>query len=99
MVDSIHEDVLRRLYYLRKRPEMKNLALAPSLAQPRTQSRINWFLAALLALTLMAVSGLANAKTAPESFADLAAELLPSVVNISTTQVIEGRRGIAESSP
>jgi len=30
---------------------------------------------------------LAQARTAPESFADLAAQLLPSVVNISTTQV------------
>lgn len=33
----------------------------------------------------------AEAKTAPESFADLAAKLLPAVVNISTTQVIESR--------
>jgi serine protease Do len=35
-----------------------------------------------------------NAKAAPESFADLADKLLPSVVNISTTQVIEGRSGM-----
>jgi serine protease Do len=69
---------------------MKNPAPALSMARPKT----NWFLATLLALTLMAVSGLAQAKTAPESFADLAAQLLPSVVNISTTQVIEGRRGM-----
>jgi len=34
----------------------------------------------------------AFAKAAPESFADLADKLLPAVVNISTTQVIEGRR-------
>ncbi len=34
------------------------------------------------------------ARTAPESFADLAQRLLPSVVNISTTQVIEGHSGI-----
>ena len=33
----------------------------------------------------------ALAKTAPESFADLAEKLLPSVVNISTTQTVEGR--------
>ena len=33
----------------------------------------------------------AFARTAPESFADLASELLPKVVNISTTQTVEGR--------
>src|SRR5512133_1793637 len=36
----------------------------------------------------------ALARTAPDSFADLAAKLLPSVVNVSTTQVIEGNPGI-----
>ena len=36
-------------------------------------------------------TGTALAKTAPESFADLAKKLLPSVVNISTTQTVEGR--------
>jgi len=56
--------------------------------------RWNWFLAPVLALALMAVSGAADAKTVPDSFADLAQELLPSVVNISTTQVIEGRAGM-----
>ncbi len=35
----------------------------------------------------------AFARGAPESFADLAEKLLPAVVNISTTQVIEGRSG------
>ncbi len=77
---------------------MKNLSpvLAPVLSM--TPFRSNWLLAALLTLTLMAASGLAPglayAKTAPESFANLAAELLPSVVNISTTQVVEGRSGM-----
>jgi serine protease Do len=33
----------------------------------------------------------ALARTAPDSFADLASELLPKVVNISTTQTVEGR--------
>jgi len=33
----------------------------------------------------------AGARTAPESFANLAAKLLPSVVNISTTQTVQGR--------
>ena len=35
-----------------------------------------------------------QAKSAPESFADLAEKLLPAVVNISTTQVIESREGL-----
>ena len=34
-----------------------------------------------------------NAKSAPESFADLAEKLLPSVVNISTTQTVEAGKG------
>lgn len=37
-----------------------------------------------------------QAKAAPASFADLADRLLPAVVNISTTQVIEGRAGQQE---
>ncbi|MEM1130696.1 MAG: trypsin-like peptidase domain-containing protein [Pseudomonadota bacterium] len=46
----------------------------------------------LIALTLnfSAVSG-AWARSAPESFADLAEELSPAVVNISTAQNLEGR--------
>ena len=33
----------------------------------------------------------AEAKSAPDSFAKLATKLLPSVVNISTTQMVKGR--------
>ena len=51
-------------------------------------------LMAFLMMALVAASGTAHAKAAPESFADLAGELLPSVVNISTTQEIEGRSGM-----
>jgi serine protease Do len=36
----------------------------------------------------------AAARPAPDSFADLAQQLLPSVVNISTTQTVEGNAGI-----
>jgi len=45
----------------------------------------------LMALALLVWTQAAEARSAPDSFADLAAKLLPSVVNISTTQVIEGR--------
>ena len=44
----------------------------------------------VFALTTV-MHGPAHAKAAPESFADLADSLLPAVVNISTTQVIESR--------
>jgi serine protease Do len=40
----------------------------------------------------------AAARPAPDSFADLAARLLPSVVNISTTQTIKSDRGGRERS-
>ena len=64
---------------------------------PRTESSrpVNIFVAAamafLMALALLFWTQAAEARSAPDSFADLAAKLLPSVVNISTTQVIEGR--------
>jgi serine protease Do len=48
-------------------------------------------LALIMALTFW--SAAAQARGTPESFADLAERLLPTVVNIATTQVIESRRG------
>jgi serine protease Do len=44
------------------------------------------------ALCLVLAGQAAFARTAPESFADLAEKLLPSVVNISTSQTIRGDR-------
>ena len=55
---------------------------------------VPWPLAGLVALAVMAAPAAAQAKAAPESFADLASKLLPSVVNISTTQTLEGRGGV-----
>ena len=55
---------------------------------------VPWPLAGRVALAVMAAPAAAQAKAAPESFADLAAKLLPSVVNISTTQTLEGRGGV-----
>lgn len=40
-----------------------------------------------------------SARTAPDSFADLAARLLPSVVNISTTQVAKKKQGEGPQAP
>jgi len=48
----------------------------------------------LLAIALVFNAVPADARTPPDSFADLAEKLLPAVVNISTTQVIEGRPGV-----
>ncbi len=55
---------------------------------------LNGLFAGLMALFMMAAPTLAEARSAPDSFADLADRLLPAVVNISTTQVIEGRSGM-----
>lgn len=73
-----------------------------------TAGRVNTtgaFLLGLLAVFALVLSALpAAAKSAPESFADLAEKLLPSVVNISSTQVVREDRGpqapqLPEGSP
>ena len=51
-------------------------------------------LGALLALALTIAAFPAAARTAPESFADLADKLLPAVVNVSTNQRLEGPSGM-----
>jgi len=62
---------------------------------PDWKSRsLSWFAAGMLALAVIMAAAAAEAKTAPESFSELAKKLLPAVVNISTTQVIEGRSGV-----
>src|SRR6516225_3204128 len=57
----------------------------------------------LMALVIVApvalVSWAASARPAPDSFADLAAKLLPSVVNISTTQTMKSDRGREHTGP
>ncbi|MHC8492449.1 DegQ family serine endoprotease [Thalassospira sp. SM2505] len=47
----------------------------------------------IVLLGVTSVSQIANARPAPESFADLAEKLLPSVVNISTSQIVADRQG------
>jgi serine protease Do len=51
-----------------------------------------WFFAALTILIAFSFMSVANARGAPDSFADLAERLLPAVVNISTTQVVKQRQ-------
>jgi serine protease Do len=50
-----------------------------------------WCAAGLLAFVIMVPPFEAEAKAAPETFADLAEKLLPAVVNISSTQVTRER--------
>ncbi len=58
---------------------------------------------ALAPLLIVAAASLASgsvaARTAPDSFADLAETLLPSVVNISTTQTMKSDRGRERAGP
>jgi serine protease Do len=49
--------------------------------------------ALLLASSPLMVPGPAAARPAPDGFADLAARLLPAVVNISTTQILKSESG------
>jgi serine protease Do len=57
---------------------------------------VRWLTAAPLLLAVLAFSAAAQARAAPDSFADLVDELLPTVVNISTTQAVEPGRGTEE---
>ena len=67
------------------------------LADPRGTpfDRAFWLLRITLfaALATLLAAGQTLARSAPESFADLAEKLLPTVVNISTTTIIEGGPG------
>ena len=65
---------------------------------PRTgpcgaRTRMAAMVAVLAIVAGFMTSSMAFAGAAPENFADLAEKLLPAVVNISTTQRIEGRAG------
>ncbi len=66
---------------------------AKALALTRGASYRAWIAGLSFLIALFAWSLAAHARAAPESFADLAERLLPTVVNISTTQVVETRRG------
>jgi len=57
-------------------------------------SLLRWLTITVVGLAMIVSSAMAQARTAPESFADLAEKLLPSVVNISTTQVVQGQPGV-----
>jgi len=80
---------------------MKNVTRRPQAhAQAKAVNPALWIISALMALgVLIALSVQANARSAPESFADLAEELLPAVVNISTTQTVSAHGQMPQGVP
>jgi serine protease Do len=81
--------------------KMKNLIRRPQ-AQAKVQANPSfmWMIAFLSALAMMiAFASQSYARSAPESFADLAEKLLPAVVNISTTQTVETNGQLPEGVP
>ena len=55
---------------------------------------MHWFAVLVAAVAVVLAAGSAYAKPTPDGFAELADKLLPSVVNISSTQLVEGGGGI-----
>ena len=70
---------------------MRQTSLAGIILAPLGHKRHSIFGRICLSLIVLLITFNFNSKAdaLPESFADLASELLPSVVNISTTQIIE----------
>ncbi len=66
---------------------------AKVLALARGEPNRAWIAGLTFLIALFAWMLTAQARAAPESFADLAEKLLPTVVNIATSQVVEARRG------
>lgn len=65
-----------------------------SQAQAKALNPTLWIIATLTAFGLLiAMMVQSHARSAPDSFADLAEKLLPAVVNISTSQTVEAAHG------
>ena len=72
--------------FIRRRPTSSVRAVPAPLPAMRG---IYWLICLLTALAFLLASQAAWARSAPESFADLADSLLPAVVNVSTTQTVK----------
>src|SRR5829696_9339874 len=75
------------------KPEGTSMLYVDALARPGTESRAR-FPATLVAVVALAATLLplsASARSAPESFADLAEPIMPAVVNISASTTVEAR--------
>jgi len=68
-------------------------------AAPQPHGLLALWAAGLVAIAMIISASSAQARPAPESFADLAEKLLPSVVNISSTQVVEGGANQGQGIP
>ncbi len=77
-----------RLTYLEGNPIMRLLPFTPSPALPPHSGQ---FRASLALCPLGHLTDVAVARPAPDSFADLAARLLPAVVNVSSSQTITAK--------
>jgi serine protease Do len=76
------------------------LTLVSSLSSKLTSRAVASVVAAFLVVAPATLASRpAAARPAPDSFADLAAKLLPSVVNISTTQTLKSDRGREHAGP
>ena len=78
-----------------KRQRISGLA-RPIESGEGSSSRAHWLIAVPVFLAAVAFAVAAQARNAPDSFADLAERLLPVVVNIATTQTVERGRGPEE---
>ena len=67
-----------------------------TIALHRNAAVVRWIIALPLLLAAVVLATTAQARRAPDSFADLVEKLLPTVVNISTTQTVEQGRGTEE---
>ncbi|WP_299440131.1 DegQ family serine endoprotease [uncultured Rhodospira sp.] len=79
----------------RQIPAPSAARVLPGQESPRRAAirRIVATLVVLTALVLAITPALAQSRPAPDGFADMAERLLPSVVNISTTQTVSAERG------
>ncbi|UCH73885.1 MAG: DegQ family serine endoprotease [Rhodospirillales bacterium] len=68
------------------------MRMLQTLRADATDRKIRWWLALPLAASLVWLPGNADARGAPDSFADLVETLQPAVVNVSTTQKVAGHQ-------
>ncbi|WP_051610027.1 DegQ family serine endoprotease [Terasakiella pusilla] len=79
---------------------IRNNRQRPAQAQAQAINLKLWIIATLSAFGLLiTILAQANARPAPESFADLAEKLLPAVVNISTTQTVTAHGQMPQGVP
>ncbi|MBO6949830.1 MAG: DegQ family serine endoprotease [Rhodospirillales bacterium] len=76
------------------RARARQHAIAKAEDQSQTAIWVARVLAVLAAMAIALQATGAFARSAPESFSGLAKKLLPTVVNISTTQTVDGRPGL-----